>query len=154
MNKKQFICRHGDREDLLEKTVEWREEGLLCRAMRRSLGTLASHKADHTRGLANFWMHGWMGFGSLLSLERPRGDWHLVFYTWYLMPSPVPRWLWGKDKGSLLVDGWTSLVAFLVGISRNWILRFNCQLNKPQISQEHASQSVLCSFVLTTLVFL
>lgn len=101
------------------KELEWREEGLLCRAMRHSLGTLASHKADHTRGLANFWMHGWMCFGSLLSLEKPREDWHLVFYRSYLMYSPVPRWLWEKDKGSLLVDGWTSLVAFLVGISKD-----------------------------------
>lgn len=111
------------------KELEWREEGLLCKAMRHSLGTLASHKADHTRGLANFWMHDWMHFGSLLSLERPRGDWHLVFYTRYLMSSPVPRWLCRKDEGSLLVDGWTSLVAFLVGISMDWILRFSCQLN-------------------------
>lgn len=102
MNKKQFICRHGDKEDLLEKRVEWREEGLLCRAMRHSLGTLASHKADHTRGLANFWMHGWMHFGSSLSLDKP-GNWQLEFCTHYLMSTPVPRRLWGKDKCSLLV---------------------------------------------------
>lgn len=127
MNKKQFICRHGDKEDLLEKSIEWREEGLLYRAMRHSLGTLASHKAGHTSGLANFWMHGWMRFGSWLSLERPRGDWSLVLYTRYLMSSPVPRWLWG-ERQRFLVGAWLNLTGC---ISAGYFQGLNSEIQLP-----------------------